>query len=361
MTDPERTTPTRDTTGINRRRVLKTLGGAAVGFVAVTGTASAHQSKFFDCQRVCTGTHGSYAVVAVDDAYQCREMTADSDHEVPWDWQPYCYEAASNETVVGLIEENVIVGGKERENGTCTLCLNPNDCATAAYENASAVVDALNANDGCGVCAGNVVVGDDCTVYSESSSDDSGGNGGSDGGDGSDGSDGSDDDDGSDGSDGSDDGDGSNGSDGSDGNDDSNDHESDNNSNSATEAVTNDPQNSAGSQNSDGSNRGGNDDFDIYEDYSDDRDFSKDHGDVTPQELAERRQSSGDETDCEPSDDDLTAMERWYLRDDTPDHPDICTATEEETGTRTAMERWYARLDTPSRPVDTVRSLLRND
>jgi|GEM_PF-1263144 len=219
MSELDGTTKNEVSTGINRRRLLRTVGVTAAAFVGVSGTASAHQSKFFGCERVCTGTQGSYAVVAVDDTYRCREMQqASGSADVPWDWTTYCYEAAGDEVVVGLLEENVIQGGTENPDGTCTLCLNGNDCATAAFDSPSDVVTALNESDTCGICAGNVEVSDSCTTTTApgDGSTDTGGSG-DDGTDNEDGTGGDDTDDGSEGGDGSSD-DESSGDDGTDGN-----------------------------------------------------------------------------------------------------------------------------------------------
>lgn len=53
---------------------LKMAGGTALAVTALSGTASAHQSKFFGCDRVNSGTDGDFAVVSVEVGYECREM-----------------------------------------------------------------------------------------------------------------------------------------------------------------------------------------------------------------------------------------------------------------------------------------------
>jgi len=408
MSEPEDTSQTEDRTGINRRRLLQTLGVAAAGFVGVTGTASAHQSKFFGCQRVCTGTQGSYAVVAVDDTYRCREMQqASGTTDVPWDWTTYCYEATDGEVVVGLLEENVVQGGTENENGSCTLCLNGNACAASAYGSASAVVTALNESDTCDVCAGNVEVSSSCTTYTappddeDDAGDDSSGDGSND--------DSNEDD--NDGDDSSDDG-----NDGDDSNDDSN--EDDNDGDDSSEDGSNDDSNGDGNggDSSTGDDSNGDDGDDSSDgngendngENGDGEDTSGDQGAddaeavsndgpipaIEPDDQEEQRdesQESGSEsgsgatsdgsdgstgsdqpsndssgesdgsgepsgggatppTDCRKDREDMTAMERWFTRSDTPDKPggwEGCQTDEAETDeSRTAIEIWLDRTGT---------------
>jgi hypothetical protein len=153
---------------LNRRQLLKTVGVGAAGLVAATGTASAHQSKFFGCSQVCTDTGGNYAVVNDGDSYECRRITRASDRgNLPWDWGAYCYEAEDDEAIVGLIEEDVLVGDTI-DDGECTLCLNPNNCAENYVSSAHDVATALNENEDCAPCDGEIVLGDDCEVYGSS-------------------------------------------------------------------------------------------------------------------------------------------------------------------------------------------------
>lgn len=358
MNESDDSNKTEVSSGINRRRLLRSVGVAAAAFVGVSGTASAHKSKFFGCDRVCTGTQGSYAVVAVDDTFECREMPqASGSEDVPWDWTTYCYEAADDEVVVGLLEENVIEGSTENEDGTCALCLNGNDCAMAAYDSASAVVTALNESDTCGVCAGNVELSSSCTTYTAPASgeSDTGDTDGTDtdgsGDDGSDSGNGDDEssDDSSD-SGGGDEGESDNGSDDSDGDQSppSNGQGSDGGDQSADPSEET---NLGRSRN----NRPGND-YDIDADYRESRDPTREYPDVDLEELAERRAEQnaddGPAWECDYQPENRTAMERWYDRDDTPADPQDRNGcendTEEPEGTMTAMERWFARSDTPS-------------
>ena len=358
MSDPDGTVSNQKTGGMNRRRLLQTVGVGAAGFVGMTGIASAHETKFFGCERVCTGTQGSYAVVAVEDSYECRTMQQASDSpDVPWSWTAYCYEAATDEVVVGLLEENVIEGGTKNEDGTCTLCLNTNDCATTAYDDGSGIVATLNEDSACGVCTGNVEISGSCTTYTEPSDD--GNDGSSDDGNSDDSSDdgNSDDESGSDDDSSNDDG---SSDDGSGDNDDTTDGDNDD----TTDETDGDNDDDGESETDTTRNNSGSDDgYDINGDYSDDRDFTKDYGDISTIELAESRQNGTLETDCEIPDEEKTAMERWFDRDDTPENPNprTCSPTDGVDENSTAMERWFARLDTPDGPVDAVRSLVESD
>ncbi|QGA82551.1 hypothetical protein LC1Hm_1504 [Halomicrobium sp. LC1Hm] len=276
-----------DENGVDRRRVLKTIGAATAGLLAASGTAAAHEAQFEGCDRVCTGTDGSLAVVAVDGTFSCRPMTATSGVDVPWSWQSYCYEASAGETIVGLLEENVVQGGTTDPNGSCSLCVNPNDCAASAYDSVDDIVAALDQNDACGVCAGHVEAGSDCTTHAV------------------------------DGDDGDDDGEDDGGSD--DGDDGENDDEGD-------------------------ENDGGDDDYDTNEHYADDRELWR-------SDLADDGSDDGPAWECENTTENPTAMELWYDRDDTPVDPtdrERCgPETDEDDSLLTAMQRWLARDDTP--------------
>jgi len=167
------TNETRDgdgrSTGVPRRQLLKTVGAGAIGLVAASGTASAHRSQFFGCSQVCTDTDGDYAVVYDRGDYECRPITRSSNrNNLPWDYGAYCYEADWDEAIVGMIEENVLVGDTTVEDGVCTLCVNPNRCAENYYDDPGDIVDALNEHDSCVPCQGSVELGDDCTVYGSS-------------------------------------------------------------------------------------------------------------------------------------------------------------------------------------------------
>ncbi|WP_372478970.1 hypothetical protein ACAH01_09185 [Halomicrobium sp. HM KBTZ05] len=360
--------PTDDATdenGVDRRRVLKTIGAATAGLLAASGTAAAHETQFEGCDRVCTGTDGSFAVVAVDGTFTCRPMTATSGVDVPWSWQSYCYEASADETIVGLLEENVVRGGTTDSNGSCSLCINPNDCAVAAYDSVDDIVAALDQNDACGVCAGHVEAGSDCTTYAVdggggdgSDGDDTGSGTDGDGGDGGEGSDGSDGDggDGGEGSDGSDGdgGDGGEGSDGTDGGGDPDDgSETGDDSSDGDDPDDGDVDDGDGEDGDDAGdsdeddeddeNDGGDDDYDTNEHYADDRELWR-------SDLADDGSDDGPAWECENTTENPTAMELWYDRDDTPVDPadrERCGSGTDDDGLLTAMQRWLARDDTP--------------
>lgn len=156
----------RGRSGLNRRRLLKAAGGVVAGVAALSGTASAHQSQFFGCSRVCTDTDGNYAVVAVDDTFECRPLETESDREdVPWDWGSYCYEAAEGEVIVGMLEEEVWVGNTRTEDGGCYLCVNPNACAEEHFYSPAAIIYHLYLNDTCGPCGDSITPKGNCRAY----------------------------------------------------------------------------------------------------------------------------------------------------------------------------------------------------
>jgi len=151
---------------MNRRKLLQTVGAGAAGLLVATGTATAHRSQFFGCSQVCTDTEGNYAVVSHRGTYECRPITRASDrNNLPWDWGAYCYEAETDEAIVGMIEEDVLVGEEVVDDGECMLCLNPNRCAEPFVEEAEQIVAALNDHGSCTPCLGDVVLGTDCKVY----------------------------------------------------------------------------------------------------------------------------------------------------------------------------------------------------
>jgi hypothetical protein len=162
--------PDPDRLAMNRRSVLQALGTTA-GLAGLVGTASArpHAFQFFGCSQVCTDTSGNYAVVATDDGYECRPIHRSSDrNNVAWDHSvTYCYEADGDEAIVGALQEDVRQGHDIDYSRNCTLCLNPNRCASNYYDSASEVAEALDESYTCGRCKGNVVEGE-CTVYGSS-------------------------------------------------------------------------------------------------------------------------------------------------------------------------------------------------
>ncbi|WP_436929294.1 hypothetical protein [Halosimplex halobium] len=151
---------------VDRRTVLKAAGGTAVAVTAFSGTASAHNGKFFGCERVCSGTDGDYAVVAVDDGYECRLLEKRGPREdVPWDWDAHCYTAGDGEVVVGYVAED-----EYKKDEGCWLCLNPNDCAETHYDDARAVRDALDTST-CSPCEGEMNISVGCEPASEPADD----------------------------------------------------------------------------------------------------------------------------------------------------------------------------------------------
>jgi len=165
-------TDRRRSTTLNRRRLLQTVGVGAASLTALSGIASAHQSQFFGCSQVCTDTEGNYAVVCHRGEYECRPIERTSErNNLPWDWDAYCYEADWDEAIVGMIEENVLVGDEIADDGTCRLCLNPNRCAENYVDDPSDIVDALDEDDTCAPCLGSVELGTDCEVYGSSGRD----------------------------------------------------------------------------------------------------------------------------------------------------------------------------------------------
>ena len=170
QTDTDRQGPTDRTTSLDRRTVLKAAGGTAVAVAAFSGTGSAHNGKFFGCERVCSGTDGDYAVVAVDGGYECRTLEkAGRREDVPWDWDAHCYTAGEDEAVVGYVAEDEY----EQDEG-CWLCLNPNDCAEAHYDDARAVRAALD-DSTCGACEGEMNISIGCDPAAEPADDEADG------------------------------------------------------------------------------------------------------------------------------------------------------------------------------------------
>jgi hypothetical protein len=155
---------------VDRRKLLQLVGSAGVGLAVTTGGASArpHAFQFFGCSQVCADSDGNLAVVATDDGYECRSMDKTSDrNNVPWDWTSHCYEVEDGESIVGVLEENVWRGDQKDPNGVCTLCLNPNNCASNYYDSEADIKADLDADPGCGACVGNIESGS-CTVYGSS-------------------------------------------------------------------------------------------------------------------------------------------------------------------------------------------------
>lgn len=316
-----------DGRGIDRRQLLKTIGATTAGLVAVSGTATAQKTQFTGCERVCTGTNGSYAVVAVDDTVTCRSMTATDGVDVPWDWQSYCYEAAEGETVIGILEADTATA--DSSEGTCTFCPNPNPCADAAYDSVASVVSTLNGTGACGSCVGHIEAGGDCTTYTKPG----------------------DDGDGSDDSGTGDDGEGESG-DGS-GNESTDDTESGSGDDSEDESGSDETGDESESTEPTGGTTEPTDESDEVSDFDTKADYSEDR-EIWKSDLVESDTTEAPSWECENTTEDPTPMERWYDRDDTPVDPmdrQRCGpgSESEEDGTLTAIERWFARDDTPGR------------
>ncbi len=143
---------------VNRRTVLKVVGGTTLALGGMSGVASAHAAQFSGCGRVCTDTDGNFAVVATGDGYEGRHLEAASAGDVPWSHDnTYCYEATDGERIVGFIEED-----EWNQGEGCTLCLNPNDCATDHHDGAQDIIDNIDEST-IGVCEGVLTTGN-CTV-----------------------------------------------------------------------------------------------------------------------------------------------------------------------------------------------------
>ncbi|MFC7197255.1 hypothetical protein ACFQL4_25780 [Halosimplex aquaticum] len=148
-------------------------GGTALTVSLVSGTASAHRSKFFGCERVSTGTDGDFAVVSVDGGYECREMENEGPLEdVPWNWDAHSYVATEGEAVVGFMAENE-VRGDDRANEGCWLCVNPNACAEDRYDSAEQIREELD-NMTCGPCGSDVNISVGCEPAAEPGDDETG-------------------------------------------------------------------------------------------------------------------------------------------------------------------------------------------
>jgi len=143
----------KETSSVARRDVLKTVGGAAVGLAALTGTASAWKIQFYGCSQVCSGSRDGRAVVAVDEGYECRDMGnyTSTRQNQDWKWQSSCYEVSGDEAIVGMIE------GCSSE----LFCLNPNNCASNYYDSVREIIRDLNES---GCCNGNITPNQSCDV-----------------------------------------------------------------------------------------------------------------------------------------------------------------------------------------------------
>ena len=155
---------------LGRRRALKLVGGSAIGLVAATGTASAHQFQFYGCSQVCSDSDGNRAVVATDGGYECRPMDkhdpeqASDRQNQAWSWTSACYEVGDGEAIVGVLED-------------CEFCVNPNNCASNYYDDVNEILADLNASgSGCGSCTGTITASTDCQVAGSNGSNGARGN-----------------------------------------------------------------------------------------------------------------------------------------------------------------------------------------
>ncbi|QLH79062.1 hypothetical protein HZS55_17945 [Halosimplex rubrum] len=124
-------------TGIDRRGVLKMIGGTTAGIGLLSGTASAHRWTFDGCESVCTDTDGNYAVVEAGVRYEGRKPQAAPERDAPWGHDnTFCYTAADDERVVGFIEEDEYGKGEG-----CTLHVNPNDCVSVGADEILSLID----------------------------------------------------------------------------------------------------------------------------------------------------------------------------------------------------------------------------
>lgn len=124
---------------IDRRAVLRLTGSAAVAGVAFAGTASAHEPKeirFCGCSQVCVDNDGeSYRIIyatETDDGYTCSiEPATDQTAER----EPGCFEAGSDEKVIGVL------------GGNRNVYWNPNNCARKALDEFSSEGGELSFDD----------------------------------------------------------------------------------------------------------------------------------------------------------------------------------------------------------------------
>lgn len=149
MNPSETDTNSTETFSIDRRDALKLAGGAIVGVGAFAGTASASNTQFLGCSRVCTGTDEDHVVLLTGDGYECRkldkqddEMAAESD-DLAFAAEVYaCYEADEDEAIVGALHRDSDAG--DDDTAVAGLCLNPNDCATEYYDSREQLLSELD-------------------------------------------------------------------------------------------------------------------------------------------------------------------------------------------------------------------------
>lgn len=108
-----------------RRDVVKLVGASAVGTVAASGTASAHEiteAVFCGCSQVCACGDGKVSVVVAheeDDGFRCEVVPIDEDGSTPFS---FCYEESDGKVIA-------------IEDGDGTVVCNPHDpCAGDALE-----------------------------------------------------------------------------------------------------------------------------------------------------------------------------------------------------------------------------------
>lgn len=171
-----------------RRTVLQIAGGTAAGLAVVSGTASAHQSQFYGCTQVCSGTMNNLAVVKTAEGdFECRWMDRESERRnQDWSGTQHCYELSGDEqAVVGMIEKDRIEDEDGNVTKECVLCENPNRCAQNYYDSRDQIMADLEGNGTCVDVDGRRACdefhepgSEDCEVSGSSGGDGSGGGGG---------------------------------------------------------------------------------------------------------------------------------------------------------------------------------------
>lgn len=122
----ERSEENDEGTVINRRAVVKAVGGTAVGLSGVTGAASATGKKkrtlrynFYGCSQVCVNKRKVTAVVWTGKKFRfaCIRRSSNRNDPPVRDWKNvYCYEVRGQNAIVGIC-----YGGR--------FIPNPNRCA----------------------------------------------------------------------------------------------------------------------------------------------------------------------------------------------------------------------------------------
>lgn len=116
---------------VERRSVMKAVGGTAVGVSGLAGVASAGKKKkkkkkklkyhFYGCSQVCVNKRGVTAVIWNEEEeefrYACIVQSSNRNDPPVRDWENvYCYEVGGGEAIVGICYRG-------------TFIANPNRCA----------------------------------------------------------------------------------------------------------------------------------------------------------------------------------------------------------------------------------------